>query len=84
MNKKECKKFINELLKELDNKVESDIEMFDKNDNKERDASIIYKVLYRIIKSHIEEIRDEQIYNILSKIDNRIIDMKLKREREVE
>ena len=83
MNKKECKKLINELLKELDNKVELDIEQLNKNNRNKDGTSIIYKFSYDIIKSHIETIRDSYIYNILDKIDNKRIDIKLKNEREV-
>ena len=83
MNKKECKKLINELLRELDNKVELDIEQLNKNNKNKDSTSIIYKFSYDIIKSHIETIRDKNIYNILNKIDNKIIDMKLKREKEI-
>lgn len=82
MQNKECKKLINELLKELDNKVELDIEQLNKNNNNKDSTSIIYKFSYDIIRSHIETIRDKKIFDILNKIDKNRINQKYKKEME--
>ena len=71
MDKKECKKLINEILKELDDRIDVDIEHLNRNGDSKRSASILFKFSYDVIKSHLETIRDIKLDNILNKINNK-------------
>lgn len=82
MNKKECKKLINEIIKDLDNQVEFYVNQLNKNNNSKSKSGILFKFSYDVIKEHLETIRDRKLDDILNKIDNNKINKRYREEKE--
>ena len=68
MQKKECKKLINELLLELDKATIYYCDKLNRDNSKESMVAQTFKISYSIIRSEIEMFRDRRLEKVLDKI----------------
>lgn len=82
MQKKECKKLLNELIKNLDALNDFYYNQLTKNNTKSSMVATSFKLTYDIIKSEIETFRDRKLDSVLNKIDKNRVNKIIREEKE--